>query len=209
MTIRKGEEWGSVGPIPADVHRIHNNAELHALVNRCRSLGAPIPTIGLLGGDLMRAAGGTGELGRLDGGASALVPIDLVRVVATDGGSRRTGWFAAHLVARGSWWRGPVLAAMNAQHRGRWDVAPRSHPNDGRVDVVEAAATMSIRHRWAARGRLVQGTHVPHPAITVGRHETLTRTYERPLRLWLDGVEWGRATSIELVVEPDAFIACV
>ena len=32
---------------------------------------------------------------------------------------------------------------MNVDRLGHWDVAPRAHPNDGRVDVVEVDAAMS------------------------------------------------------------------
>ena len=67
------------------------------------------------------------------------LPIDLLEV-ATDRGAAiacahvlvRSSW------SRGGWWHGPVIAVMNAQFLGDWDVAPRGHPNDGRVEVVEA-----------------------------------------------------------------------
>ena len=139
------------------------------------------------------------------GGRVALLPIDVVRVEA-DG---RTAWFAAHLLARHGWWRSRIVAAMNAQHRGTWDVAPRSHPNDGRVDLVEVAASMTPRDRWRASRRIEQGTHVPHPAISVRQVTTATVAFEAPVRLWLDGVPWGSAASFTLTVEPDAFTVCV
>ena len=65
----------------------------------------------------------------------------------------------AHVVARsawrrGHWFRGPILAVMNAEFIGEWDVAPRGHPNDGRVEVFDVDASMSVRDRLAARGRL-------------------------------------------------------
>ncbi len=56
---------------------------------------------------------------------------------------------------------------MNAQWIGSWDVAPRSHPNDGLLDRCEG--DLSLDDRWKARGRLPSGTHVPHPGIAEQR----------------------------------------
>jgi hypothetical protein len=154
----------------------------------------------LLGGDLMRSAGGRGEA--RDPALSA--PVDLVRVEAE--GER--AWFVAHLIARRSWWRGEVVAAMNAQHRGAWDVAPRAHPNDGRVDVLRASR-LSVRQRLAVRSRLPQGTHVPHPAIEVRSVTTVELSFARPLDLWLDNTLWKRASRAVLTVEPDALTIVV
>ncbi|MEX1107179.1 MAG: hypothetical protein WEB78_13350 [Ilumatobacteraceae bacterium] len=204
MTIRKGDEWGTVGALPADAVVVPDDAALHELVNASRRDGTDIPPVVLHGGDLHRALGGTPPGDRL-GGRVALLPIDVVRVDA-DG---RTAWFAAHLLARGSWWRGRVVGAMNAQHRGTWDVAPRSHPNDGRVDIVDVAASMTPRDRWRASRRIDQGTHVPHPSISVRQATETTISFDAPLQLWLDGVPWGSAATITLTVEPDAFLACV
>ena len=36
--------------------------------------------------------------------------------------------FVAHAIARRGWWRGRILAAMNAEFVGDWKVAPRAHP---------------------------------------------------------------------------------
>ena len=56
---------------------------------------------------------------------------------------------------------------MNAQFVGEWDVAPRGHPNDGRLDVVSIDRVMPKRQRWSAWRRLPRGEHIPHPMITV------------------------------------------
>lgn len=111
----------------------------------------------------------------------------------------------AHVVGRRGWWRGPVLAVMNADHVGSWNVAPRAHPNDGKADAVEVDASMSLRHRWQARGRLPQGTHVPHPAITVRTLTESAWTFRRPADVWIDGEPHGRAQRIAVRVLPDHF----
>jgi hypothetical protein len=204
MTTRRGQPWGDVGAAPPDIVRVHSDAQLGDLITRCRIAGTPPPPVALLGGDLMRSVGGTGDEGRLHGQLARLT-VDVVRATA-NGQSR---WFAAHLVARRSWWRGEVVAAMNAQHLGRWDVAPRSHPNDGRVDVVHVAEAMTLRDRWRARSRAVHAAHVPHPAIEIRSTASTTVEFTRPLRLTLDGRRWTTARSVELTVEPDALAVCV
>ena len=204
MTTRRGQPWGRSGPAPPGIVRVHSDAELADLVTSSRAAGTTTPPVALLGGDLMRAVGGTGDERRLDSQVARLT-VDVVQAKA-NGESR---WFVAHLVARRSWWRGEVVAAMNAQHLGRWDVAPRSHPNDGRVDVLHMSTAMSLRDRWRARSRAVHAAHVPHPNIEVRSAASTTVEFARPLRLILDGRPWTSSSSIELIVEPDALTVYV
>jgi hypothetical protein len=185
-----------------------SDAELQRLVDAHRRAGRPLPAVRLAGGDLWRSCGGSPD--RLvaepePGDLVVWLPVDLVHV-AFDGAEH---WGAAHAVARRSWWSGPLLAIMNAEHLGRWDVAPKAHPGDGRVDVVSVAASMSRRQRWAARRRLVTGTHVPHPDIGVRRLAEGEWTFDRPVRVWVDGVEVGTTAHLSARVEPDALTVCI
>jgi diacylglycerol kinase family enzyme len=84
---------------------------------------------------------------------------------------------------------------MNAEFLGAWTVAPRAHPGDGLLDVVDADLPFS--ERWEARRRLPYGTHVPHPRITVRR--TATAELELSgLRVRLDGRDVGRVDLLSL-----------
>jgi hypothetical protein len=204
VTIRRGEQWGIVGPAPTGVVRVDGDAALGHLVTQARRDGRPIPPVFLAGGDLLKSLGGTGRPDRLDG-VVAMLPVDIVRAQAADD----IRWFVAHVVARRSWWRGEVVAAMNAQYIGAWDVAPRSHPNDGRVDVVRVDPAMSVGDRRRARTRLVHGGHVPHPHIDISPGAHVTLQFTRPMRLWVDGTSWATSDSVELTVEPDAVTVCV
>ena len=154
--------------------------------------------VGLGGGDMARTLGG-GTPGRFPG-LVVTAPIDLLRVEA-DG---RTTWAVAHVVARRSWWRGEVWLAMNAQFLGNYDIAPRSHPNDGKVDVVHVQPQMSIRARRQARERARTGTHLPHPQLEATQSVVAAATFQQPLVVWVDGVRWGTATDISVTCEPDA-----
>ena len=119
MTIERGAEWGRAGQLPEGAPVVGSDAELAALVTRHRRAGQPLPTVGLLGGDLCRTVGGRGDADRLHSDQARMLPVD-VGSVLIDG---RLHWFIAHLVARRSWWRGPIWAACNAQWIGAWDVA--------------------------------------------------------------------------------------
>ena len=202
MTIRKGEAWGECGSLPPDGVIVRSDAEARAVVTAARRAGVAVPPLGLLGGDLCRTLGGTGDADRLHSGSATVVPVDLGAVLV-DG---RLLWFLAHLVARRSRWRGRVVLAMNAQYLGAWDVVPRGHPNDGRLDVLDA--DLSLGERLQVRSRLRAGTHLPHPRITERHVAALQLTFEVPTPVFLDGEAIGAARSLSVRVEPDA-LTCV
>ena len=203
MTIEKGAAWGRATPLPDDAVVVRSDAEARAVVEAARRSGDELPVLGLLGGDLCRTLGGTGDPARLTSPDAMTFPIDLGAVLV-DG---TIHWFVAHLVARRSWWRGRVVAAMNAQWLGAWDLGPRSHPNDGLLDISDGDLTLS--DRWKARSRLPTGTHVPHPDIAVRRVPSLQLALDPPLDIWPDGERIGRGTDVVVRVEPDALTVVV
>lgn len=190
MTIRKGEPWGIEVARPPDLVVA---ADDHDIVE----LGAR-GDVGLAGGDLFRSLG---EPAPRD--PAQRVEIDGISV-ALDGG--RTLDAVAHVIARNSWWRGPIVACMNVDHLGPWNVAPRAHPNDGLLDVVECSSAMSIRDRWAARRRLSHGTHLPHPDLSLARVASRKWEFERPRRVWVDGREVGATRRLSVAVVPDRYV---
>lgn len=197
MTIEKGRDWGEAGPVPDDLVLVASDAEARHVLEEARGRGGDLPPLGLLGGDLCRTLGGRGDRSRLADGGTRLT-VDL-GVALLDG---RLRLFVAHLVLRRSWWRGPVTAVMNAQHLGRWDVAPRAHPGDGRLDVLDG--DLSLGDRWKARSRLPTGTHVPHPGIRQSRVPAWSAEVDRPTPVWLDGVREAPVRTVAVRLEPDA-----
>lgn len=202
MTIEKGVRWGEPGRLPRSGAVVRSDAEARTLVEEARRAGSALPLLGLLDGDLCRTVGGRGDEARLSSADAVRLPVDLGSVLV-DG---RLHWFVAHLVARRSWWFGRVVAVMNAQWLERWDVAPRSHPNDGLLDVLDT--TMDVGERMKARPRLLTGTHVPHPAITERRVASVQIDFDRPTPVWLDGQRVANARHLSIRVEPDA-LTCV
>lgn len=203
MTIERGEPWGEAGPLPRHGVLVRSDREARAVVTAARRAGEPIPPLGLLGGDLCRTLGGRGDEARLRSAEAMTFPVDLGSVLV-DG---RLHWFVAHLVAKRSWWRGRAVVAMNAQFLGRWDVAPKSHPNDGRLDVLDG--DLPVGQRLQARRRLPLGTHVPHPDIEERRLEAVQIDLQRPTPVELDGELLGAARSLSIRVEPDALLCVV
>jgi hypothetical protein len=179
---------------------VRTDAEARAVLEASRRERRDPPVLGLLGGDLCRTLGGRGDEARLRGGEVTLATVDVGEVLL-DG---RVRFFVAHAVVRGrSWWRGPVVAAMNAQFLGRWDVAPRAHPGDGLLDVLEVEAGLGAGERWKAWRRLPSGTHVPHPGIAVRRVPALQLDVGG-LRVELDGVRQEPADALSIRLRPDA-----
>ncbi len=203
MTIRKGEVWGRRAPLPADGVVVRSDAEARAVVVAALAERRPIPTLGLLGGDLCRTLGGLGDAARLHSGEAMTFPVDLGHVTI-DG---RSDVFTAHLIARRSWWFGRAVAVMNAQWLGDWDLGPRSHPNDGLLDATDGA--LGLGDRWAARRRVRTGSHVPHPQLRTVRSGSMSFDFTSPLDVRLDGVAVGRAAHLDVTVQPDALTVVI
>lgn len=198
MTIRKGEQWGAAGELPAHGVVCADDAEAHHVVTAALRAQEPIPPLGLEGGDLCRTLGGVGK-------GTTTVVCDL-GVALLDG---RLHWFVSSLVARrGSWWRGRAWLAMNGAYLGDWNVAPRAHPGDGLLDVLDIRVGPTV---WPqARRRMRTGAHVPHPAIAEKRTSGTQVELERPMHVWLDGIRSEEAVrSISVRVEPDALTVVV
>ena len=196
MTIERGKDWGEAAAVPSDIVWADSDRAAAEIATSARRANRPIPPLALTAGDLMRTLGGRGA--RLREGEGTHVQVDLGAVLI-DG---KLQWFLAHLVARHSWLRGRVVVAANAAFIGPWNIAPRAHPGDGRLDLLDG--NPSLGDRFKARRRLVTGTHVPHPDISVRRVSATQVDFDRDTPIRLDGELVGRARSLSIRVEPDA-----
>ena len=149
MTIRRGQPWGSNGPLRRDAPVVRSDAAARAIVETARQSDREPDEIGLLGGDLCSTLGGPGQLQRLYGEHAARFTVDVVRAVL-DG---EPHWFVAHLIAHQPGWQGEAAAAMNAEWLGNWKLGPRAHPNDGLVDVTFGALGWQDRLKARTRRR--------------------------------------------------------
>lgn len=214
MTIRPGDPWGEPGPLGANapVFATDRAARTH-LQDRFEQFGlAGLGELGLVAGDLHRTLGSpqhTAEV--LRAGHGVRYPVDLGVVTLAD----REFVFLSHLVAhegrRLRWWSGRTVVAMNAGFVGPMDLGPRSHPNDGRLDVTDGALPRGERLQGRQRAR--SGTHVPHPDLetrSVRRVDIVARPTDsspaEPLHVWLDGEHVGAAIELTVRCAPDALV---
>jgi hypothetical protein len=191
VTISKGSPYGEAGAVlPADGVRCATDADARRAVEAARRDGRPFPVLGLAGGDLARTLGGGGEL-------SVAFPVDLGQVLV-DG---RLHLFVASCVVRSRSWR-RALAVGNAQWLGPWNLWPRGHPNDGRLDLLDVR--LPAGDLWKVRRRLPTGSHLPHPGIEARRVRAETAELPAPLGVWLDGERVGVGRTLAFRCVPDA-----
>ena len=215
MTIKKGEDWGSAGPLDPDAPVVSTDrqvAELFTIatpesgaptLDGPQQLGLSMPAAQSDASnpahhDLGRTVSARATVPELRSGDRPQLPIDLVIVTIDD----VDVVMAASLVIRRPLWMGVVEAAMNASFYGEWNVSPSGHPNDGRLDIIRAE--LSAGDRWKARSRLASGAHLPHPDISVRRLKKHQFDVDGRATVRIDGQDFGHASSVSVVVVPDA-----
>lgn len=207
MPIAKGSPYGDPGPLPEGAVIVATDAAAAEALEAARGAGRPYPVLGLVGGDLCRTLGGGTEdpaaaEARLRSEGGVRFPVDVGEALL-DG---RRCLFVAHLVARTPGWR-QAFVAMNAQWLGRgrrraWNLGPRAHPGDGRLDCYEAE--LPVAQVLAVAARLHHGGHLPHPGIGERRVAAHEVSFARPRPVWADGRRVGTAARIVVRAAPDA-----
>lgn len=202
MTIEKGKAWGAPGALPDHGVVVRSDAEAREALEDARRAGRPFPPLGLVGGDLCRTLGGRGDEGRLRSPEAHTFPVDLGEALV-DG---RLYLFVAHLVARDRLWRHSFVA-MNAQWLGEWNLGPRAHPGDAKLDTYQSSLTLSDLPK--VRARLHHGAHLPHPRIKERRGPAVQVELPRLLAVTVDGTPVGSGRLLSVRVEPDALSVVV
>ena len=155
----------------------------------------------LSGGDIARSLGN--PVVPLIGSACTEVTIDAMQCDITTGNSQSTRVIAASSIVVGNFWKGRYLIVSNAGWLGDSNVAPRAHPNDGKVEMLTIASHMSLRQRFLARRKMHTGTHLPHPDLSSSQRATHTIDRQNGELLMIDGKNAGDWTSISIAVQPD------
>lgn len=194
MTIRKGEEWGRRDKTPASFFISEDD---HDAASQ-----PPQTPFALCRGDMYTALGQPKlPVHHAD---CTIVPIDSLKCAISfaDGTQETTAAFSN--VSIGSWWKGRHVVASNSGFLNGLNIAPRSHPNDGEMDILFLDAAMALKQRFIARRKAKTGTHLPHPQLTIKRATTADFKRERPQeRLSIDGVAVSQWIAISISVEPD------
>ena len=208
MVIRRSEDWGRVAIAPSDLVCASSDAELAAHV------GEGQKNVVVTGGDMWRTIGADSRV-VVSGESATCLPIDVMKVeYQLEDQSIVSKIAVSNIVVRptsvsGGWLRGSLTVVANAQFLGRWDVAPRGHPNDGRVEVTQVDCHMGVRQRLTARSRLSTGSHLPHPLIQTRSLKNFVCESDDLAQhaLWLDGQYMGRVTNLSCeVCSDEAFL---
>ena len=101
-------------------------------------------------------------------------------------------------------WLASTLVAMNGSFLGSANLGPRSHPDDGLIDVT--SGRVPLNDYRGLRSRLAVGGHLPHPGLATSRVATLESSFRGAVTIRLDGVRVGRAHEIRCRVLPDSAV---
>lgn len=201
MTIKRGEPWGEVVAVTRVPQRVRRDGDI---ATHLRSDSGPLL---LVDGDIALAVGAR----NVDGipNHAIKLPMDSYDLEwhCEDGTVHRTTSYST--LVHGSWWRGESRWFSSGGFVNRYDVLPRSHPNDGVAEVLRIDPTMPLRQRIAANRRMRTGSHMPHPHLQISRGTSHSWNTPEPLRLVVDGASLGMAVSVVLTVRPDSWFACI
>lgn len=189
MVVRRGEDWGSDGIPSGSVPRAFDDGQIFDLLRTGHR------EFCVVSGDLARTLGSSSSMPTA---AFRRVPLDLIQItLRLDDGSIREVIAASHCFIRRSWWRGgvftgKVLLICNAQYFRGLDVAPRGHPNDGKIEILEFSSQLGSRDRLKVFRRSRTGDHLPHPFIRFVQCASPTRVDTSGV-VFVDGRKIGKA----------------
>ena len=153
--IAPGRDWGVPGVVPHDLALCRNDAEAAVAASRA----------GLTGGDLHRSLGSPPVPEA--GGPCTVLGVDRMSCdIETERGVVSV-MAVSHVLVGRLVGIGRFTGCLNAGFVGEMNLTPRSHPGDGRFEVITIDAAMPLRQRLVAARRSRTGTHLPHPGISV------------------------------------------
>ena len=207
MTISKHLEWGRDILKPEDLVICQDDAAASRLLTGLISESKHLPIIAIKGSKLARALGTNGA--QLESKSMRALPFDLIKINFTNSSNEKVMVIAiGYALLRNSWWRGEITAVLNTSFIGDWDCAPRSHPNDGKFDVVSVGSQMRPMQRLIASRRLRLGTHLPHPKISNHQATNLELSSSALPNLFVDGQRFAKVSQISFTLLPDAVTLC-
>jgi hypothetical protein len=203
MTIRKNQDWGSTVVRPKNLVVCETDAAASQLATDSFLQQKPIPAIAITRSNLSRALGTKGA--NANSQTMQATPFDLIEVTFVDASKTEQKVLAlGYGLLRKSWWRREIVAAMNTSFIGDWDCAPRSHPNDGKFDLLTVNSEMKPTQRLIASSRLKLGTHLPHPQISVKQVTSFEADCSTKPNLYVDDRKFMSVNQCKFRLLPDA-----
>lgn len=207
MTISKHLEWGRDILKPEDLVICQDDAAASRLLTLLVGESKHLPIIAIKSSKLARALGTNGA--QLESKSMRALPFDLIKINFTNSSNEKVMVIAiGYALLRNSWWRGEITAVLNTSFIDDWDCAPRSHPNDGKFDVVTVGSQMRPMQRLIASRRLRLGTHLPHPQISTHQATSLELSSNALPNLFVDGQRFAKVSQISFALLPDAVTLC-
>ena len=207
MTISKHLEWGRDILKPEDLVICQDDAAASRLLTGLIGESKHLPIIAIKSSKLARALGTNGA--QLESKSMRALPFDLIKINFTKSSNEKVMVIAiGYALLRNSWWRGEITAVLNTSFIGDWDCAPRSHPNDGKFDVVTVGSQMRPMQRLIASRRLRLGTHLPHPQISTHQATNLELFSSALSNLFVDGQRFAKVSQFSFTLLPDAVTLC-
>jgi YegS C-terminal NAD kinase beta sandwich-like domain len=202
MTIGPGTAWSVPGTLPPGAPVFSSDRALSEALNDARRNGVSMPVVGLTGGTLWTTVGGPSVVGRLTTTEARHYPVDVGW--AEIGGEVHL--FVAQVIARTRW--RDITAVMNTPFWGRLRLAPRAHPGDALLDLIEAEGLgLDDVRRVLPRAR--HGAHLPHPKLSERRVSHMSWTFDRPRSVFVDGLRQARVRELSVGLHPDALVVVV
>ena len=203
MTIKKSQDWGETVARPKDLEICETDAAASQLLTKHHLRKQAFPAIAIIKSDLARALGTTGADPKAE--RMQATPFDLIEI-SFDGelATEQIVLGLGYGLLRKSWWHGEIVAAMNTSFIGDWDCAPRSHPNDGKFDLLTVTNQMNATQRLIASRRLKHATHLPHPQISVKQSADYEANCKARPNLYVDNQKFSRISQCRFRLLPDA-----
>lgn len=185
MTIAPRQEWGFEMETPPGPWGEGGELELARFVE-----GGATASFAVTRGVLYEVLGRPKRAA--DGQRCRRLPIDMIDILLTNTSGENTRRFATDVVLRGSPSRGSdlfgdVLVVSNVGRYRSVEFSPRSHPNDGRLEVLRVKGA-SLRERLIAFNRFRSHQFAGTASISVSH--TASEDFEIPSGrvLLVDGV---------------------
>jgi len=210
VTIKKGREWGHYSQRPSDLQVGADDFAASEKITQLFDASITPINLAIVHSVMARALGIKGA----NLGSSTLLKtqFDLIQAIFTPVENRAAKnsdieshrYFVGNAFIGKSRLHGVRVGVMNSSFDKKRDWAPRAHPNDGRLDVIEFQERIKFRQRMVAIRRMKSGTHLPHPNIRYHQATEYSADCSEVPYLFIEGQNVGRISSCRFVIVPDA-----
>jgi hypothetical protein len=191
MVIAKGDDWGE---------NVHKQGVVCTLSDHDVFLHQAYPVRGDIAQTIGSELGKRAAIKQFDNRTQwHQLPFDVIEV-DIDGVSLRA---AAHIRMGHLLWGECHLLSNVAFYKGK-RVFAKSHPNDGKIEVLTMAREMGIRQRFMALMKVRQGSHLPHPHLVNRQVTQELFQFRKSLPIFIDGKKIGNASELRILVIADA-----